>query len=53
MKATNVEQLICSLESFDAEQSVSIGVKNGRNCIFVHDGLCIMDHIYIPESLNS
>lgn len=52
MKATNVEELICSLESFDAEQNLSIGVRNGRNCILVHQESKVIDYIYIPESNN-
>lgn len=35
MEATNVEELICALETFDAEQLLSIGERRGRRCIFV------------------
>lgn len=37
MKATTVEELIYILETFDAEQLVTIGHYNGRNCIIVGD----------------
>lgn len=35
MIATNVEELICALETFDAEQQLFIGEKYGKKCIFV------------------
>ena len=35
MSATNVEELICVLETFDAEQSVSIGERRGKHCLLV------------------
>ncbi len=35
MIATNVEELICALETFDAEQLLCIGILRGKSCIFV------------------
>lgn len=35
MEATNVDELICVLETFDAEQVLSIGERRGKRCIFV------------------
>lgn len=35
MIATNVEELICALETFDAEQTLTIGERRGKRCIFV------------------
>ena len=35
MTAKNVEELICAMETFDAEQILSIGERRGKKCIFV------------------
>ena len=35
MTATNVEELICVLETFEADQQLSIGERRGKRCLFV------------------
>ena len=35
MEASNVEGLICLLETFDAEEFLCIGDIRGKRCIFV------------------
>lgn len=51
MIATNVEELICLLESFDSEQPLSIGRRHGKSCILVH-GPGSTDCINIPNLLQ-
>lgn len=35
MKATTVEELIYALESFDTEEKIIMGLKNGKAYIYV------------------
>lgn len=35
MRASNVEELIYALETFDADQQLSIGELRGKRCILV------------------
>ncbi|MCM1490475.1 MAG: hypothetical protein NC095_06585 [Muribaculum sp.] len=35
MKATNVEELIYALESFDTDEEIIMGVRNGKGYLFV------------------
>lgn len=53
MEATTVEELISTLETFDAEHCVSIGKspRTGRSRLEVWSGSrsCMLDSIYIPE----
>lgn len=38
MMVDNVDDLINILESFDGWQSLSLGNRNGRECLFIHSG---------------
>ncbi len=38
MMADNVDDLINILESFGGWQSLSLGNRNGRECLFIHSG---------------
>lgn len=35
MKATTVEELIYALESFDTDEEILIGFKNGKGCLLI------------------
>ncbi len=47
MIATNVEELINLLETFDFEESLYIGSLRGKLCIFIGES-----HIILPSSYN-
>lgn len=51
MIAKTVEELIYALESFDGEFPLSIGERNGKSCIMIHQGMegtRVIDRIYLP-----
>lgn len=35
MKATTVEELIYALESFDTDEEIFVGTKNGKECLLI------------------
>ena len=49
MIATNVEELICALETFEADQYLSIGEIRGKKCILVGNDRI---PISIPQDLR-